>query len=113
MDAKLKKTIIIVGSSTVIGFLGDAIMYSLATSKAKGTGFKLQFPTGKALLQVIVVGFVTGIIVDAVVNTIVESQKSNPEKALDLLVKADIEKIETGQLKTSGPTKITWAPQKT
>ena len=39
MDAKLKKTIIIVGSSTAIGFLGDVIMYSVAISK--GQKFKI------------------------------------------------------------------------
>lgn len=103
MDAKTKKTIIIVGSSTAIGFLGDVIMYSLATSK--GGKFKIHFPTGKDLVQVLFVGFITGL----VVNAIVESQKSVQEKELDKIVKADLEKIEAGKLKTTGPIKINWA----
>lgn len=107
MDAKLKKTIIIVGSSTVIGFLGDVIMYSVAVSK--GQKFKVHFPKGKDLLQVVVVGFVTGLIDDAVVNSIVESQKKPQEKALDKLVKADIEKIEKGEIKAKTPIAIQWA----
>ena len=93
MDAKLKKTIIIVGSSTAIGFLGDVIMYSVAISK--GQKFKI--------------GFVTGLIVDAVVNAIVESQKKPQEKALDKLVKSDLEKIDKGELKTPGPIAIKWS----
>lgn len=107
MDAKLKKTIIIVGSSTAIGFLGDVIMYSVAISK--GQKFKIHFPKGKDLVQVLVVGFVTGLIVDAVVNAIVESQKKPQEKALDKLVQADLEKIDKGELKTPGPIAIRWS----
>jgi hypothetical protein len=107
MDAKLKKTIIIVGSSTAIGFLGDVIMYSLAMSK--GQKFKVHFPKGKDLVQVLVVGFVTGLVVDAVVNAIVESQKKPQEKALDKLVKADLDRLEKGELKTPGPVAIKWA----
>ncbi len=107
MDAKLKKTLIIVGSSAIIGFLGDVIMYSVASSK--GGPFKIGFPTGKALIQVIVIGLVTGIIVDFAVNAIIESQKSAQEKALDKIVKADLEKLEAGTLASSGPVKIQWS----
>lgn len=107
MDAKLKKTIIIVGSSTLIGFLGDVIMYSVARSK--GGPFKVNVPTGKDLAQVIIIGFVTGLIVDFAVNAIVESQKSVAEKALDKIVKTDLEKLESGVLKASVPQKILWA----
>lgn len=107
MDAKLKKTIIIVGASTAIGFLGDVIMYSVALSK--GSKFKVHFPKGKDLMQVVAVGFITGVIVDAAVNFIIESQKKPQEKLLDKLVKADIERIEKGELKTPGPVAIKWA----
>lgn len=107
MNAKTKKTIIIVGASTIIGFLGDVIMYSLATSK--GQKFKVNFPKGLALTQVIVVGFVTGIIVDYAVNTIIESQKTTSEKSLDKIAKEDLQRIEVGDIKEKIATKIIWA----
>lgn len=108
MEAKTKKTIIIVGASTVIGFLGDVLMYSLATSKANGQGFKVHFPTGKALAQVVVLGFLTGVIVDYAVNVIVESQKSDAEKSLDKIAKEDLKKIELGALEAKVAKKIIW-----
>ena len=107
MNAKTKKTIIIVGASTLIGFLGDVIMYSLATSK--GQNFKIHFPKGKALAQVILVGFITGVIVDYTVNIIVESQKTISEKSLDKIAKEDLEKVEDGILKGKLANKIVWA----
>ena len=106
MNAKTKKTIIIVGASTLIGFLGDIIMYSLATSK--GQKFKVTIPKGRALAQVIVVGFVTGVIVDYAVNIIIESQKSNAEKSLDKLAKEDLKRIESGDLKETIANEIIW-----
>ena len=106
MNAKTKKTIIIVGASTLIGFLGDIIMYSLATSK--GQKFKVNIPKGRALAQVIVVGFVTGVIVDYAVNIIIESQKSNAEKSLDKLAKEDLKRIESGDLKETIANEIIW-----
>ena len=106
MNAKTKKTIIIVGASTLIGFLGDVIMYSLATSK--GQKFRINIPKGTALAQVVIVGFVTGIIVDYAVNSIIESQKSNAEKSLDKLAREDLEKIDSGDLKKTIANKIIW-----
>ena len=106
MEAKTKKTLIIVGASTMIGFLGDVIMYSLATSK--GQNFKVNFPKGKALAQVIVVGFMTGVIVDYAVNVIIESQKSESEKSLDKIAKEDLKKIESGTLQGKLANKIIW-----
>ncbi len=107
MNKSTQKTIIVVASSTLIGFLGDVVMYSIAASK--GGKFRIHMPTGMALLQVLGLGIGTGLIVDAAVNAIVETQKSQPEKALDKLVKADIDRIDKGQLKTRGPIRIEWA----
>jgi H+/Cl- antiporter ClcA len=68
LDDKAKKTIAIVGTSALIGFLGDVVMYSF--TKSENGPFKLQFPKGKALLQVVAVGIVTGIVVSYVVEKI-------------------------------------------
>ncbi len=109
MDAKLKKTLVIVGSSTAIGFLGDVVMFSIAASQGKK--FAIHMPKGKALAQVLVLGFVTGIAVDFAVNKIVESQKSYQEKALEKLVRAELEKVEKGLIKAQDPEKILWKGQ--
>lgn len=108
MDAKTKKTIIIVGASTAIGFIGDALMYSLAASNANGGKFKFELPKGKALAQVLVLGFVTGLIVDYTVNMIIESQKTISEKSLDKIAKEDLRKIETGAIPGRVASKIVW-----
>jgi hypothetical protein len=110
MDKQTQKTVIIVASSTLIGFLGDVIMYSVAASK--GSKFKIHFPKGKDLAQVIIIGFVTGLVVDTVVNAIVDATKSKAQKELEVLAEKEIEKVEKGQIKTSGPEKIVWKPAK-
>jgi len=106
MDARTKRTIVIVGSSTIIGFLGDVITYSIASSK--GEKFRIHFPKGKDLLQVIAFGIVTGFIADYITNKIIESQKLPQEKLLDKLVEKDISDIYEGKLKANNPVKINW-----
>lgn len=107
MDARTKRTIVIVGSSTIIGFLGDVITYSIASSK--GEKFRIHFPKGKDLAQVIVFGIVTGFIADYITNQIIESQKLPQEKELEKLAQADINAIYEGKLKATKPIKINWA----
>jgi hypothetical protein len=108
MTPRQKRQGIVIASSTVIGFLGDVIMYSLATSP-KGK-FKLQAPKGKALLQVLVIGFITGVIIDFVVEKIVYSQKPQHEKDIDKLVMTDLKLIDEGKLKVQTARKIDWIP---
>ncbi len=38
-----KRTVIVVGASTVIGFFGDVLTYSLAASKSSGKSFLFTF----------------------------------------------------------------------
>jgi hypothetical protein len=108
MEKATKKTIIVVGSTMVISMLADVVMYSIGASKTAGK-FSLHMPKGKELGQVIVIGVVMGFVIDAITNKLVESQKSEQEKALDKLVKADVAKLDKGELKTAGPIKILWA----
>lgn len=107
MDARLKRTIVIVGSSTVIGFLGDVITYSIAMSKEDGK-FKIHFPKGKDLAQVILFGLVTGFVADWITNKIIESQKLPQEKEAEKLLQKDVNRIYEGKLKATKPTSINW-----
>ncbi len=106
MTPSTKRSIIVIGASTAVGFLGDIITYSVAESKGKK--FALHMPRGKQLAQVLFFGIVGGILLDMVVNKIVDSQKTQQELALEKLVKEDIAKIEAGELNATTPVKIQW-----
>jgi hypothetical protein len=101
-----KRTAVVVASSTLIGFLGDVIMYSVA--KSEGSSFKLHFPVGKELAQVVAVGFLTGIAIDVAINQIVERQKPAYERDLDKIVERDLKLIDEGKLDVVSPEKIDW-----
>ncbi len=102
-----QKTALFITVSTAVGFVGDVFTYSFAESKGKK--FALHMPKGKQLVQVIIFGIVSGVLLDAMMNGIVNSLKSQQEKDLEKLVKADLAKIEAGELKVSTPIKIQWA----
>lgn len=106
MTDRQKRQIIVVASSTAIGFLGDVVMYSVA--KSEGKKFKFQVPKGKDLAQVLIVGFITGVIIDFVVEKIIESQKPQYEKDLDKIVQKDLNRIDKGELKVETARKIDW-----
>lgn len=93
-----KRTMIVVGCSTAIGFLGDVVMFSIGTSASEGGKFKVSVPKGMALVQVLVLGIVTGFIVDAAMQAIIESQKVFAEKNLDKLVEREVNRIKAGKI---------------
>ena len=102
-----KRTLIVVGSSTAIGFLGDIATYSVAASK--GGAFKVVVPKGKELISVLLLGVVGGFIIDYSLKLIEDSIKTKEEKALDDLVAGEKEKIYSGIIKDLLPTKVDWA----
>lgn len=102
----VKNKAIIIGTSTVIGFLGDVTMYSIAASKGKK--FKFQIPEGKALAQVLVIGVLTGVVIDLLMTRITEQLALEEERNLDKLVKQEKKKIYEGQIKGQTPQKIVW-----
>ena len=102
-----KRTLIVVGSSTAIGFLGDIATYSVAASK--GGAFKLVVPKGKELISVLFLGVVGGFVIDYSLKLIEDSLKTKEEKALDDLVAGEKEKIYSGIIKDLLPTKVDWA----
>ena len=79
-----KRTLIVVGASTAIGFLGDVATYSVAASK--GGAFRIVFPKGKELVSVLLLGIVGGFILDYGVKLIEENVKTQEERELDKLV---------------------------
>jgi thiamine pyrophosphokinase len=103
-----KRTLIVVGSSTAIGFLGDVLTYSVAAKK--DGAFKVVIPKGKDLISVLVLGIIGGFVIDYALKQIEESLKTAQEKALDELVSTEKEKIELqeGGFANKKPTSIIW-----
>jgi hypothetical protein len=102
-----KRTLIVVGASTAIGFLGDVATYSVAASK--GGAFRIVFPKGKELVSVLLLGVVGGFILDYGVKLIEDSVKTQEERELDKLVSGEKEKIYSGIIRNLKPTKVEWA----
>lgn len=99
-----KRTVIIIGSATAIGFLADTIQYSIASSP-KGK-FKYRFPKKKQLLQVFAIGVLSGIVIDFVVKRVEESMKTEREKAFDKIIDAELKKAAAGAYKGQTPIGI-------
>lgn len=100
------RTLIIVGTSTAVGFLGDIATYSVAASK--GGALKIVVPRGKELFQVLLLGVVGGFLLDYAAKLVEDSLKTPEEKALDELVGQEKEKIYAGTIKNEKPTQIQW-----
>ena len=100
------RTIITVGASTTVGFVGDLLMYSLAASK--GGKFKIEFPRGKELFNVILLGVVGGIVLDYTLGKIEYGLKTKEERELDKLVDREVEKIYEGTLRDKNPIEVVW-----
>ena len=107
MDRQTKRisTVLI---TSVIAISADIVMYSIGASSGKS--LRIHIPKGRELIIVLVVAIITGLIVDFIAHKVIESQKTEQEKALEKLKEADLEKLDAGELKTAGPIKIIWAP---
>jgi hypothetical protein len=103
-----KRTLIVVGSSTAIGFLGDVLTYSVAAKK--DNKFKFVIPKGKDLVSVLALGIIGGFVIDYALKQIEESLKTPQERALDKLVATEKEKIQlqAGGFSDKKPTGIIW-----
>ena len=101
------RTLVLVGTSTAVGFLGDVATYSVAASK--GGAFRIVVPKGKELASVLLLGIVGGFILDYAAKLVEDSLKNPEERALDALVGKEKEKIYSGQIKNQTPTQISWA----
>lgn len=106
MTVKQQRSLIIISSSTVLGFLADTTIYSLAESK--GGPFRIHVPKGWELFKLIAIGAITGLVVDQITNFIIESQKTEQEKELDKLADRDINAILEGKLRVAKPISINW-----
>jgi hypothetical protein len=105
-----KRTLIVVGSSTAIGFLGDVLTYSVAARK-DGASFKITIPKGKDLVSVLVLGIIGGFVIDYALKQIEESLKTPQEKALDKLLTSEKERIQSqsGFYINKNPISIIWS----
>lgn len=101
-----KRTAIIVGASTAIGFLGDAVIYSLGESK--GGKFKLVIPKGTAALQLLALGVITGLAVDFSIKQIESALLTKQEASLQKLVEIELAKIRLGERQGLMPEGVIW-----
>jgi len=101
------RTLIVVGASTAIGFLGDVMTYSVAASK--GAKFRFIIPKGKELGSVLFLGIVGGFIIDYAVKQIEQSLKTKEEKLLEALLGEEEKKLRTGKYKNKNPLEVIWA----
>jgi len=102
-----KRTIIVVGASTAIGFLGDVLTYSVAAKK--DGKFKVVIPKGKDLISVLALGILGGFVIDYGLKQIEESLKTPQERELDKLVENEKVKLEKGGFASQKPIQIVWA----
>jgi hypothetical protein len=101
-----QKTAVILGSSVVVGFLGDVMIYSL--SESKGKKFSVHMPKGWALVNLLALGVATGLVVDFAIRKIQDAVSSKQEKELDKLVEKEKQKIDSGALAGKQPSEILW-----
>lgn len=101
-----QKTAVILGSSVVVGFLGDVMIYSL--SESKGKKFGIHMPKGWALVNLLALGIATGLVVDFSIRKIQDIVTSKQEKDLDKLVEKEKTKIDSGAVAGKAPSEVVW-----
>jgi hypothetical protein len=69
---------------------------------------RLVAPTGKELVTVILLGIIGGFVLDYALKGVEFSLKSTEERALDVLVEQEKEKIVVGQIRDQIPSKVIW-----
>ena len=107
MTSHQKRQIIVIGSTTAIGFFANVMSYSLKLPEQKGEGFQFAVPKGIELTYVLAIGFVAGIVVNKVLETIEDSFKTPEEKLLsDAYAKAE-EQAQKGLVAHKKPN-IIW-----
>jgi hypothetical protein len=107
MTSQQKRQVIVVGTTTAIGFFANVLSYSLKLPKQKGEGFQFAFPKGIELTYVLVIGFVAGVVVNKVLEKIEDSFKTPEEKLLaEAYAKAE-EEAQRGIVSQKKPS-IVW-----
>lgn len=102
-----KKTMIVLSSSIVAGFIGDVFVYSLAESKGKRFG--VHIPKGWQLVNLIALGLATGLVIDFSLRQVQGLIETKQEKELADLVESEIKKVDAGAISpTQTPTRIVW-----
>jgi hypothetical protein len=101
-----KQTLIVIGASTAIGFLGDCMIYSLAASK--GGKFKLAVPKGMEAFKLLALGVATGFVVDFAIKKISYAIMQEQERDLIAVAEKEREKIRTGEVAGLKPLSVNW-----
>lgn len=107
MTSHQKRQIIVVGGTTAIGFFANVLSYSLKLPQKKGESFKFAFPKGIELTYVLVIGFVAGIVVNKILETLEDSFKTPEERLLEEAYARAEEQAQKGLVAQKKPS-IIW-----
>ena len=95
------------GVSTIIGFAGEVLLYSMEESKGKP--FKVQLPSLGQSMKLLGFIFVTGIVTDYAVKFADKKTMSTEELSLAELYEVEKQKIKDGVIKNAKPLPIVWS----
>lgn len=101
-----ERSLVTITSITLVGLLGDIIVYSLGESKGKP--FRFHFPDRYEVIKLLAVGAVIGIVSDSATRFIESTTLSEQEKKLQALVDKEMSAIDKG-LKKGDPVSVVYA----
>ncbi len=103
-----RETLIVVGVSTLIGFAGEVLLFSMEESKGKA--FHLRFPPMAQSLKLLGFVLVTGVVTDWAVKLADKNTMSESERGLADLYESEKQKIKDGLIKSVKPLQVVWSP---
>ena len=104
-----KRTILVVGATTGVGFIGNVLSYSVKVPSAQQSKFRFEIPKGRELAFVLLTGVVAGLVINKALGFIEDSFKSVEEKNLDTLVDNEKQKIRQGIIVNKNPIEVVWS----
>jgi hypothetical protein len=101
-----RETLIVVGVSTLIGFAGEVLLFSMEESKGKK--FRLRLPPVNQSLKLLGFVLVTGVVADMAVKFADKKTMSDAERSLSELYEAEKARIKAGLIKSKEAKQILW-----
>ena len=103
---KTERSLVTITSITLVGLIGDIIIYSLGESK--GGPFRLHMPEKFEIIKLLALGAVIGVVSDSATRLIESTTLSEQEKKLQSLVDKEMTAIDKG-LKKGDPVSVVYA----
>lgn len=107
MTKHQRQKVIVIASTTAIGFFANVVSYSIKVPQKKGEPFKFTFPKGIELGYVILLGFVAGLVVNKALESIEDTFKTPEQKLLEEAYAKAQEEAQKGLVAQKKPN-IIW-----